>query len=120
MRLLADENISGAVVAALREDGHDVAWVRTDAPGSDDGTVLQRAIREKRIILTFDKDFGERAGATGLSLESGVILVRVFESSPGKLAARMVALLRARTDWSGHLSVIEPNRLRMRTLGPRP
>lgn len=120
MRLLADENISGAVVAALRADGHDVAWVRTEAPGSDDDAVLQRAVRERRIILTFDKDFGERAGVTGLPLESGVILVRVFETSPEKLAARMIALLRARTDWNGHLSVLEPNRVRMRPLGPRP
>lgn len=120
MRLLADENISGKVVAALRADGHDVAWVRTDGPGSDDGAVLERAIREKRIILTFDKDFGERAGAAELPQDSGVILVRVFEASPEKLAARVVALLRARTDWNGHLSVLEPNRVRMRTLGPGP
>ena len=33
-RLLADENVPGAVVAALRQQGHDVAWIHEDAPGS--------------------------------------------------------------------------------------
>jgi hypothetical protein len=33
MRVLADENVPGDVVAALVERGHDVAWVRMDSPG---------------------------------------------------------------------------------------
>jgi len=36
MRILANENFPGDAVAALRLHGHDVAWVRTDAPGSSD------------------------------------------------------------------------------------
>jgi hypothetical protein len=43
MRILANENFPGDAVEALRQQGHDVAWVRVDALGSDDGTVLQRA-----------------------------------------------------------------------------
>lgn len=57
MRLLANENIPGAVVMALRAAGHDVAWVRIDAPGASDAQVLAWAVRERRILLTFDKDF---------------------------------------------------------------
>ena len=30
MRILANENFPGPVVRALRERGHDVAWVRED------------------------------------------------------------------------------------------
>ena len=59
MRLLADENIPGDAVAALRATGHDVAWIRIEAPGSPDQDVLSRAQQEGRILLTFDKDFGE-------------------------------------------------------------
>lgn len=61
MRLLANENIPSVVVIALRAVGHDVAWVRVDAPGSSDADVLARAVRELRILLTFDKDFGALA-----------------------------------------------------------
>jgi len=34
MRLLTNENFPLDAVEALRSAGHDVAWVRTDAPGT--------------------------------------------------------------------------------------
>ena len=61
MRLLADENVAGETVEALRQQGHDVAWVRTGSPGLADEEVLRRAVSEGRIVVTFDKDFGELA-----------------------------------------------------------
>lgn len=33
MRFLANENFPGDAVEALRHQGHDVTWIRTDAPG---------------------------------------------------------------------------------------
>jgi hypothetical protein len=36
MQLLADENFPGDAVTALRAAGHDVLWIRTDAPGITD------------------------------------------------------------------------------------
>jgi predicted nuclease of predicted toxin-antitoxin system len=61
MRILANENFPGDAVNALRLEGHDVAWIREDAPGSLDTQVLQRAQDEERVLITFDKDFGELA-----------------------------------------------------------
>ena len=61
MRILANENFPGDAIAALRLRGHDVAWVRTDAPGSSDWKVLERAQTEDRVLITFDKGFGELA-----------------------------------------------------------
>ena len=66
MRFLADENIPGDAVTELETAGHDIVWVRTVAPGSKDEDILALAVREERIILTFDKDFGELAWRTGL------------------------------------------------------
>ena len=43
MRILANENFPGDAVVVLRERRHDVAWVRSDAPGSSDIQVLARA-----------------------------------------------------------------------------
>jgi hypothetical protein len=37
--LLANENFPAAAVDALRSEGHDVAWVRTEAPGIGDRQV---------------------------------------------------------------------------------
>ncbi|MBW4639087.1 MAG: DUF5615 family PIN-like protein [Gloeocapsa sp. UFS-A4-WI-NPMV-4B04] len=77
MRFLADENFLGDAVLALQQQGYDVVWIRIDAPGSSDQQVLARAQVEQRIILTFDKDFGELAFRFGLLATSGIILFRL-------------------------------------------
>jgi predicted nuclease of predicted toxin-antitoxin system len=77
VRLLADENFPGEAVAALRQRGHDVAWLHVDAPCSTDPQVLARAQAEGRIVLTFDKDFDEPAFRAGLPATSGVIPFRI-------------------------------------------
>ena len=82
MRLLADENIPGDAIAALRAAGHDVVWVRTDGPGSTDRDILARAQREDRIVLTFDKDFGELAWRARLPAACGVVLLRLLMPTP--------------------------------------
>ncbi len=59
MRILADENFPLVAVEALQQQGHDVSWIRTDAPGSSDRVILAHAQAENRVIVTFDKDFGD-------------------------------------------------------------
>jgi predicted nuclease of predicted toxin-antitoxin system len=61
MRLLADENFPSAGVEALNAAGADIVSVRSAAPGLSDSEVLAWAVREQRVLLTFDKDFGELA-----------------------------------------------------------
>ena len=116
MRLLADENLPGRLVAALRSLGLDVKWVRTVAPGIDDLAVLALASRDRRILITFDKDFGEIAATSSLPAASGVILLRLpLDRSPDH-ANRLAALIASRADWLGHFAVIEPGRVRLRQL----
>jgi len=68
MQLLADENVPAAAVRALQAAGHDVVWIRAVATGSKDPEIFARAQLEKRIIVTFDKDFGELAVGHRLSV----------------------------------------------------
>ena len=117
MRLLANENIPGVVVTALASSGHDIVWVRTTAPGIADADVLAWAAREHRILLTFDKDFGELARNAALPVECGVILFRLPMPRADEAGAHFAALIASRSDWAGHLSVVEPGRVRMRPLG---
>ncbi len=116
VRLIANENVSGEAVAALREAGHDVVWIRTDAPGSRDSEILDRAQTEGRIIVTFDKDFGELAFAYRLPASSGVILFRIPAPATRHAAQVMVDTLASRSDWGGHFAVVELHRIRMRPL----
>jgi len=89
-KLLADENVPLKAVEILREKGVDVASVTELSPGLKDREVLDLARREGRIIVTFDKDFGElvvreRAKAKGL------ILLRFVPRSPQQVAEKNLA-----------------------------
>jgi predicted nuclease of predicted toxin-antitoxin system len=116
MRILANENLPGDAVAALRQRGYDVAWVRTDAPGSSDWQVLKRAETEGRVLITFDKGFGELAFRAKLPASSGIILFRISAPSSAHVARVAVAALENRTDRAGYFSVVEDARIRMTPL----
>ena len=118
MRLLANENFPGLAITALRSHGHDVTWIREDSPGISDHDVLSRATAEGRILMTFDKDFGELVFRLGLNAPSGVILFRIPPDSPSFVAQTAVTVLENRTDWAGHFSVVDENRVRMTPLIP--
>lgn len=119
MRFLANENFPGAVVVALADAGHDVVWIRTESPGSTDANVLAWAARDGRILLTFDKDFGELARRSSLPPACGVMLFRMPMPAAEHVGARILKMIESRSDWSGHFSVVEPARIRMRPLASR-
>lgn len=112
MRFLADENFPGDAVRALRAN-HDVTWIAELSSGASDTRVLALAESEARILLTFDKDFGELAWRAGLPASCGIILLRIPTPSTSEAVSARIA---ERDDWAGHFSVIEPGRVRMRTL----
>lgn len=71
---------------------------------------------ESRIIVTFDKDFGELAFRSGLPATSGVILFRVQTKSPEHIRDRVMNSLLLRSDWTGHFFVVNEHRIRVRPL----
>jgi predicted nuclease of predicted toxin-antitoxin system len=116
MRLCANENLPEDCILRLRQDGHDVLWIREAAPGISDTDVLSRAHEENRLLITFDKDFGELVFKRGAKASHGVVLFRIPQSSATAVAARVSAVLSSRTDWAGHFSVVEEFAVRMRPL----
>ncbi len=100
----------------MRGRGHDVYWIREEKPGISDTEVLQIAQTEKRLLITFDKDFGELAFRRRLSAEVGIVLFRVVPQSSVKIANIAVAALESRADWQGYFSVVEDDRIRMTKL----
>jgi predicted nuclease of predicted toxin-antitoxin system len=116
MRFLANENFPADAVEALRQAGHDITWIRITAPGITDPEVLQIAQAEARILLTFDKDFGELAFRLQLPATVGVVLFRIKTPSSLATAQKVLAVISSRQDWAGHFSVIEEDRIRMRRL----
>ena len=95
LRFLANENFPKGGIDALRRKGHDVLWMQTDAPGSKDPDILARAIAESRILLTFDKDFGEMVFRQGKDASCGVILLRPRLSDPDYVVRFTLAVYKA-------------------------
>jgi len=120
VRLLADENVPGPLVRLLRERGHDLVWVRETLPGATDEAVLEHASVEARLLVTFDKDFGQLAVKSGLPSEAGVILFRLDGSDPDRDNQRAAAALESRDDWGGHFAVVSGARIRIRPLPAAP
>lgn len=118
MRLLANENIPAALIRSLRAAGHDVVWVRETAPGITDPQVIAQAIADERVLVTFDKDFGELAFARSLPATCGVILLRLPMDDLTLLIAKVVTLIGSRDDWPGQFAVVEEARVRFRPLPP--
>ena len=116
MRLCANENIPEDCVLRLRAEGHDVLWVREGAPGSPDSDVLDRSRAEGRLLITFDKDFGELVFRHGAAASVGIVLFRIPQPSAAVVAERVCATLGSRSDWEGHYSVVTERAIRMRPL----
>ena len=116
-RLLANENIPRVAIKALRSDGHDVAWAAEVAKGAADPLVASRAQVEGRILLTFDKDFGDLVLRRRVAKPSGVILCRFRVRSPETVAALLSELLRRSLPWEDHFTIVEETEVRMVPLG---
>jgi predicted nuclease of predicted toxin-antitoxin system len=60
MRFLADMGVAWRIVEWLRGEGHDAVHLRDEGlQRMPNGEIFAKAVSEKRIILTFDLDFGE-------------------------------------------------------------
>jgi predicted nuclease of predicted toxin-antitoxin system len=76
MRFLVDECTGPAVAEWLREQKHEVFSVYDEARGLDDEAIIQKAFTENWILITNDKDFGEKIYREGHP-HRGVILLRL-------------------------------------------
>jgi predicted nuclease of predicted toxin-antitoxin system len=115
MRFLANENFPLASVGQLRAAGQDVVAVIQETPGARDPEVLQRAAAEARVILTFDRDYGELIYRRQLPVPPGVIYFRFDPLSPEEPAEHLLRLL-AIADLLHKYTVVERDRIRQRPL----
>jgi hypothetical protein len=117
MRFLVNENLPLPSIGRLREVGHDVAAVSEDSPGVSDREVLARAALERRILLTFDRDYGALVYHYGLRPPAGATYFRFMPRSPEEPADRLLVLLAVPAlILEGRFTVLEPGQARQRAL----
>jgi predicted nuclease of predicted toxin-antitoxin system len=114
LRFLVDFNVGQAVSEYLRTAGYDVSFVGELDPRMDDVDILDLAVREGRIVVTMDTDFGELVYHAGRP-HAGVLLLRM----PGarreqKVEAVAQILSQHATKLAGHFCVYHVGRLRVR------
>ncbi|HVB46951.1 MAG TPA: DUF5615 family PIN-like protein [Burkholderiales bacterium] len=116
MRLLADESCDHAVVRALHAAGHDVLAIAESAPGISDEAVIERAVRDQRIVLTDDKDFGQLVYAAARSA-SGVMFLRFPAAARETMSRAVVELVNDRgATLAGTFVTVQPGRVRVSRL----
>jgi predicted nuclease of predicted toxin-antitoxin system len=117
MKFLADENFPRPALEALRKAGWDVFSIAESSPGISDDEVIALCAKKQRVLLTFDKDFGELVFRRGLSAASGVVLMRIIPESPEEAAGVALALVDSQPDLAGAFCVVTRGRIRVRRMG---
>jgi predicted nuclease of predicted toxin-antitoxin system len=116
VRWLADECVAAPLVAVLRSGGHDVLYIAEAAAGLSDSDVIALALRERRLLLTEDKDFGDLVFRRERAIP-GVVLMRTGTENPALKAMRLAAAIeRYGEGLFGRYTVIEEGRFRSRHL----
>lgn len=76
MRFLVDECTGTKVASWLREQGYEVFSVYEEARGISDNAIITKAFTENWILITNDKDFGEKVYREQMP-HKGIILLRL-------------------------------------------
>ncbi len=99
MRFIVDENAGPSIARWLHEQGHDVFSVYDSARGLSDEAIIRMAFAEDRILVTSDKDFGEKVYRQRWP-HRGVVLLRLRDE---RLAMKRATLARLLTGYAERL-----------------
>lgn len=119
MKFLADENFPRPALLVLRDAGNDVRSVAEESPGLSDEEVAEFCDWDERVLLTFDKDFGELVFRRGLRAGSAIVLFRLVPDSPTHVHAILRSLMETGTLVAGVFCVVTRERVRTRQLHQR-
>jgi len=113
IKFLADVNIEKPIVDYLSKQGYDIKWIPEYDSEMLDEDLLKMANKEKRTLITNDKNFGELIFLQK-KLPTGTILFRVKgQRSQEKIRLMKKLLLKYRNKLLHHFIVITKNRIRI-------
>ncbi len=116
LKFLVDESAGRKVASMLKERGYDATYVGDINLGAEDEEVLDISQKEKRIIVSMDKDFGELVFRFKKSVY-GIILLRLKdESSKNKIRSVLNVLKGFKGQLGGNFVVLSEGRIRIRRL----
>ena len=81
-----------------------------------DEEVLRLAHAEHRIVVTFDRDFGELVFRQGLPAPAGILYLRFVPEVPSDVTAYVSRLIREGIDLRGRFTTADRRRIRQTAL----
>lgn len=114
MKFLLDANLGEAVKSFLIQQGQDTLRISGELADSTDQSILELARREKRVIITNDKDFGALVFKNHQT-HSGVILLRLENNRSKHVNEVLQKILKlAENEIDGRFIVITEKTIRIR------
>ena len=112
IRLYLDQMLQMQVARVLRQTGYDV--IRASEVGqsrADDHQILQKAIKDNRILVTLDEYFGDWV-VLPLHRHPGVIRVKASPATADNILAILLPFLKrlSHDNISNHLVILSSNR----------
>jgi predicted nuclease of predicted toxin-antitoxin system len=115
MQLKLDENMPRPFAETLRSVGHDGHTAADEGLlGKSDDVVWSAALREERLLMTLDRDFGRLA--TGSGTHPGAVVLRPRDTNQRttvSFALRAVALAMD-IDMKNRIAIFDDERIRVR------
>lgn len=105
MELLIDECLGPTVARWLKGEGHDVVSIFDAARGMDDAQIFAWAVREDRVLVTADKDFGDLVFRDHRD-HRGVILLRLDDMTSANVIRVLSELFAQHGDQIDHHFVV--------------
>jgi len=119
MRFLIDNALSPVVAEGLRQANHDAIHVRDlGLAAADDETIVEHADRDQRVIVSADTDFGTILAMRNAASPSVILFRGATPRNPigqVKLLIANIAAIAPSIE-SGAVVVLEPQRIRVRSL----
>jgi predicted nuclease of predicted toxin-antitoxin system len=106
VKFLLDENVSQTVTIGLRDAGFDCVHVlETNLAHGSDEAIINSAKKQKRVIITHDKDFGNVLRYP-LQNHYGVVLMRFKNQRPVKVLSYLLVFLKAPHSLEKRLTIL--------------
>ena len=118
IKFLLDANVSYETAEFLKSLGYDVKTVaQFNLEGAEDIQIIEKTLREKRVLITFDLDFGEIFYfSTNKSI--WIIVLRLRDQTVESVNKRLDWFLKTKTlnrkKYQNTLIVVEEGKIRVR------